>query len=62
LIFYSTQESDEERANSEPPEKSKTAIAAKRTPGKNESFDDLEELEKQRKMLLQQLAAHQPNQ
>ncbi|CAG2175583.1 unnamed protein product [Oppiella nova] len=52
-------ESDDERARLESPEKSK---ATEKTSNANESFDDLEELEKQRRILLQQLAAHHTTQ
>ncbi|CAG2177577.1 unnamed protein product, partial [Oppiella nova] len=52
-------ESDDERARLESPEKSKVT---EKTSNANESFDDLEELEKQRRILLQQLAAHHTTQ
>ncbi|CAG2118844.1 unnamed protein product [Medioppia subpectinata] len=53
--------SDDERTRMESPEKSK-AMPTTHPSGGKESFDDLEELEKQRRILLQQLAAHHTTQ
>ena len=52
------QGSEDERNRLESAAKTKISATPQKTSTANESFDDLEELEKQRRILLQQLAAH----